>query len=204
MRGSCQHNRILPQNFLCPLTTEILKDPVMDHDGHNFERSAIVHWIQKGNGVCPISHKPLHLEDLCPNRELQDAIFRWVMKDAHTQRTGSIDPGSNRHWSAAVSHDTERPLFSGSEDASESRLSESEMELDISRDERDTAIAMPNMVLFLPQERAAFALMRCRHQAQRYSEQKRFFVRVSRAVSLVVICVLVIFLATKFAKDFFA
>jgi len=62
-----------------------MMDPVMDMDGHNYERLAITNWIQKGQdniglGICPISHKPLCKRDLIPNTSLKEQIHRWCRK----------------------------------------------------------------------------------------------------------------------------
>lgn len=32
-------------NFVCPITHEIMTDPVVDPDGNNYERTAIETWL---------------------------------------------------------------------------------------------------------------------------------------------------------------
>jgi len=66
----------------------------MDLDGHNYERSVILEWIQQGEdniglGICPISHKPLQKRDLIPNTSLKETIHRWCQK--HGFRLGSLE-----------------------------------------------------------------------------------------------------------------
>ncbi len=39
----------IPDGFLCPITQDIMKDPVMLVDGHSYERKAIVDWLQRSN-----------------------------------------------------------------------------------------------------------------------------------------------------------
>jgi hypothetical protein len=39
--------------FLCPITHELMTDPVTDPDGHSYERSAIEDWLKK-EGHSPI------------------------------------------------------------------------------------------------------------------------------------------------------
>jgi len=39
--------------FLCPITHELMTDPVIDPDGNSYERSAIVNWL-KENSTSPI------------------------------------------------------------------------------------------------------------------------------------------------------
>lgn len=50
----------IPPNFICPLTLQIMEDPVQDTCGHTFERRAILNLLERSNNsVCPISQKPL-------------------------------------------------------------------------------------------------------------------------------------------------
>lgn len=63
----------VPEGFVCPLTQEIMKDPVMDPEGNSYERSAIEAWLDK-NQTSPITRKSLTKENLFPNRALKDAI----------------------------------------------------------------------------------------------------------------------------------
>ena len=35
----------IPDRFFCPLTLEVMQDPVVTRFGNNFERKAIVEWI---------------------------------------------------------------------------------------------------------------------------------------------------------------
>lgn len=37
--------KTIPNEFLCPITTEIMKDPVMLTDGHVYEKQAIKQWL---------------------------------------------------------------------------------------------------------------------------------------------------------------
>lgn len=65
-----------PSSFTCPLSLSLMEDPVQDTCGHNFERSAIIAWMQP-NRCCPISRKPLSTEDLRPNHALAEQMERW-------------------------------------------------------------------------------------------------------------------------------
>jgi hypothetical protein len=67
------NNNSMPESFFCPLTHELMKDPVVDPEGNSYERSAIEKWLQT-NATSPITRSPLSLGDLVPNRALRDAI----------------------------------------------------------------------------------------------------------------------------------
>jgi Mg-chelatase subunit ChlD len=50
-----------------------MNDPVMDPEGHSYERSAIEAWL-KANSESPMTRSPLTASQLIPNRGLRDAI----------------------------------------------------------------------------------------------------------------------------------
>jgi len=66
-------NKNIPESFFCELSHQVMKDPVLDRDGHTYERSIITEHIQK-NGSSPITFQPLSLNDLIPNLALRRAI----------------------------------------------------------------------------------------------------------------------------------
>ena len=68
-----------PASFACPLTLEVMEDPVRDKCGHNFERKAITEWLRQHDSCCPISRKPLDAGggDLIPNHALAERIEKW-------------------------------------------------------------------------------------------------------------------------------
>jgi len=62
-----------PQSFYCPLTLQLMKDPVVDPEGNSFEREAVEDWLKR-NETSPVTRNPLKMSDLIPNRALKDAI----------------------------------------------------------------------------------------------------------------------------------
>ncbi len=63
-----------PQHFICPITLEVMKDPVIDNEGVSYERKAITEWLSHGNQFSPATNKVLTISDLRPNRALREAI----------------------------------------------------------------------------------------------------------------------------------
>jgi hypothetical protein len=61
------------ESFLCPITQEIMQDPVITPNGISYERKAVLNWLEKNN-MCPITKKPLKKEDLITNYALKQAI----------------------------------------------------------------------------------------------------------------------------------
>lgn len=67
----------VPKEFLCPLTKEIMINPLMTKYNINFEREAIISWLQSEDGTCPVTKKLLYLSDLIPNKALEAKIAFW-------------------------------------------------------------------------------------------------------------------------------
>jgi len=59
--------------FLCPITREIMNDPVICCDGHTYEREAIDMWL-KSNSRSPKTNQPLHSRILIPNHAMRNSI----------------------------------------------------------------------------------------------------------------------------------
>ncbi|XP_017157916.1 WD repeat, SAM and U-box domain-containing protein 1-like isoform X2 [Poecilia reticulata] len=66
-----------PDEFLCPITRELMKDPVIAADGYSYERESIESWIRGKNKTSPMTNLPLQTTLLTPNRSLKMAITRW-------------------------------------------------------------------------------------------------------------------------------
>lgn len=70
-----------PDEFLCPITRELMEDPVIAADGYSYERVSIESWIRGKNKTSPMTNLPLQTTMLTPNRSLKSAISRW--KSSH-------------------------------------------------------------------------------------------------------------------------
>lgn len=64
---------IVDPTFICPITQDIMKDPVVAADGRTYERAAIVEWINKEHRS-PITNAALSVEFLVPNFSLRDIM----------------------------------------------------------------------------------------------------------------------------------
>lgn len=63
----------MEEMLCCPITLEIMKDPVVAGDGHTYERKAIVEWI-RSHGNSPMTQQPLSALALVPNLNLKHQI----------------------------------------------------------------------------------------------------------------------------------
>ncbi|XP_052254311.1 WD repeat, SAM and U-box domain-containing protein 1-like isoform X9 [Dreissena polymorpha] len=68
----------VPDEYLCPITREIMKDPVICSDGYSYERAAIASWMNKGKNCSPMTNAVLTSKDLTPNRSLKMLIQRYL------------------------------------------------------------------------------------------------------------------------------
>ncbi|KAG4138545.1 hypothetical protein ERO13_D07G140900v2 [Gossypium hirsutum] len=73
------------QSFYCPITRDVMVDPVETSSGQTFERSAIEKWFTEGNNLCPLTMTPLDTSILRPNKTLRQSIEEW--KDRNTMIT---------------------------------------------------------------------------------------------------------------------
>jgi hypothetical protein len=69
---------VIPESFICPITQNIMIDPVISPYGISYEKYAIENWLSKNN-VDPFSQKPLHKEQLVRNFALKNAIREFVI-----------------------------------------------------------------------------------------------------------------------------
>jgi hypothetical protein len=67
----------IPDKFICPLTLELMHDPVMTRCGNSYERSAILKWVGSKNPHCPLTRRPLHLSNIVTNHQLRFKICQF-------------------------------------------------------------------------------------------------------------------------------
>ena len=68
--------REVPPEYLCPITHEILRDPVVAGDGHTYERESIERWFKSGrsNLRSPVTNELLSSVEVVPNILLRNLI----------------------------------------------------------------------------------------------------------------------------------
>ncbi|XVE64451.1 hypothetical protein DITRI_Ditri07aG0101600 [Diplodiscus trichospermus] len=71
-------------SFYCPITMDVMVDPVEISSGRTFERSAIERWFADGNKTCPVTS--IHLDTLVlqPNKTLRQSIEEWKDRNKMT------------------------------------------------------------------------------------------------------------------------
>ena len=67
----------VPPQYLCPITGEIMEDPVTTADGHAYERAAIAQWLQ-AHDTSPVTNEHLPSMELAPAHALRQLIEEFV------------------------------------------------------------------------------------------------------------------------------
>jgi len=70
-----------PEDFLCPINLEIMRDPVIVATGQTYERVAIARWLEGGHDTCPKSGQKLPHLRLIPNYALKNLITQWCLEN---------------------------------------------------------------------------------------------------------------------------
>ncbi|GMP31354.1 hypothetical protein CsSME_00005604 [Camellia sinensis var. sinensis] len=67
----------IPADFCCPLSLELMTDPVIVASGQTYERASIRKWIDLGLIVCPKTRQTLTHTNLIPNYTVKQLIANW-------------------------------------------------------------------------------------------------------------------------------
>ncbi|KAK4741148.1 hypothetical protein SAY87_024736 [Trapa incisa] len=69
----------IPYHFRCPISLELMRDPVTVSTGQTYDRSSIESWVATGNTTCPVTRCPLSDFTLIPNHNLRRLIQDWCV-----------------------------------------------------------------------------------------------------------------------------
>lgn len=79
----------IPHEFLCPVTQEVMKNPLMSRYGQTYEADAIFTCISKHNNLCPLTRQVLTVSDLIRHRSLQARIETWKLQNGMNESSSS-------------------------------------------------------------------------------------------------------------------
>ncbi|KAJ6416766.1 hypothetical protein OIU84_002608 [Salix udensis] len=80
----------VPKDFCCPISLDLMRDPVIISTGQTYDRSSISRWMEEGHCTCPKTGQMLMNTRLVPNRALRNLIVQWC-----TARGIPYDPPEN-------------------------------------------------------------------------------------------------------------
>ncbi|CAI0434824.1 unnamed protein product [Linum tenue] len=84
------HMEPIYDSFICPLTKQVMKDPVSLENGQTFDREGIERWFKecRDSGrklVCPMTQKELKSIELNPSIALRHTIEEWTARNEAVQ-----------------------------------------------------------------------------------------------------------------------
>ena len=77
----------MPDDFICPITSEIMTDPVTTLDGFTYERAAITEWLRTKD-TSPKTGATLESTTLYPNLSLRSVIRSFI--EAHAVAAAAL------------------------------------------------------------------------------------------------------------------
>ncbi|GMH59528.1 hypothetical protein TrST_g11507 [Triparma strigata] len=86
-----------PEEFECPITMELMNDPVIAADGHSYERSEITAWLIKNN-TSPKTNDELEHKMVTPNHALRIMIEDWKVKQQNREDLGKCRRGESSRF----------------------------------------------------------------------------------------------------------
>ncbi|XP_043724810.1 U-box domain-containing protein 16-like [Telopea speciosissima] len=84
-----------PSDFLCPISLELMSDPVVVATGQTYDRSSISLWINSGRNTCPKTGQILAHMNLIPNHALKNLIVLWCRENKLPFETAETNDKSN-------------------------------------------------------------------------------------------------------------
>ncbi|KAI3865400.1 hypothetical protein MKX03_021631 [Papaver bracteatum] len=69
------------EDFLCPISLDIMSDPVIISTGHTFDRVSIQKWFKSENLICPKTGEKLTSIEMVPNSALRKLIYQFCSEN---------------------------------------------------------------------------------------------------------------------------
>jgi Mg-chelatase subunit ChlD len=100
-------------SFFCPITGELMLEPVVDHEGNTYEKAAIIEWL-RDHTTSPITRNPLSIDQISPNRALQSLIETVSSSSSSSSPAPSsptsIEKDTNEHTNSTTPPEPELSL----------------------------------------------------------------------------------------------
>nr|GMC67582.1 U-box domain-containing protein 21-like [Ipomoea batatas]GMC80800.1 U-box domain-containing protein 21-like [Ipomoea batatas]GME01983.1 U-box domain-containing protein 21-like [Ipomoea batatas] len=74
----------IPTNFICPITLDLMKDPVTLSTGITYDRESIERWLEAGSKTCPVTNQALTTaarDLIIPNHAIRKMIQGWCVEN---------------------------------------------------------------------------------------------------------------------------
>lgn len=67
----------VPKDFCCPISLDLMEDPVIVCTGQSYDRAYITRWMEEGHSTCPKSGQMLTNTHVVSNQALRNLIIQW-------------------------------------------------------------------------------------------------------------------------------
>lgn len=85
----------VPEYFCCPISSELMADPVLLVTGQTYDRAYIQEWLDADNKTCPATQQVLSHTDLTPNDLVRTMIEKWCLSQSLQPPANSVAEGDN-------------------------------------------------------------------------------------------------------------
>ncbi|KAF5750949.1 U-box domain-containing protein 13-like [Tripterygium wilfordii] len=103
----CSQKLAIPDDFRCPISLEMMKDPVIISTGQTYERACIKQWLEAGHRTCPKTRQILSSTSIIPNYVLVSIISNWCEANNMEPPRNSITSSLNNAASSCSVEDVE-------------------------------------------------------------------------------------------------
>ncbi|KAK1309759.1 U-box domain-containing protein 18 [Acorus calamus] len=90
------------EDLQCPISLELMLDPVTVSTGQTYDRASIKQWMRAGNLTCPVTGERLASTDLVPNLALKNLIRQFYSKSSKPNPNPNPNPIRSRAASEAM------------------------------------------------------------------------------------------------------
>lgn len=84
----------VPALFKCPISLELMRDPVTLCTGQTYDRCSIAPWLAKGNRTCPATMLQLESVEVVPNHTLRRLIQEWCRRSRPAVAGAGLEAGA--------------------------------------------------------------------------------------------------------------
>ncbi|MBA0846204.1 hypothetical protein Goarm_023023, partial [Gossypium armourianum] len=107
---------LIPPRFLCPLSLELMMDPVIVASGQTYDRTSIQKWLDSGLSICPKTHQTLTHTKLIPNDIVKAMVASWCEENnlqlySNTGRAKLVSISPSNHLSSQDLTQTDSTCF---------------------------------------------------------------------------------------------
>ncbi|KAH9610563.1 hypothetical protein KSS87_006068 [Heliosperma pusillum] len=95
-----------PSEFRCPLSKQLMRDPVIISTGQTYDKPFIQNWLKAGHRICPLTQQVLSHSLLTPNYIIRQMISDWCK----TRGIKSLNPASSANEDGPTEADRDQFL----------------------------------------------------------------------------------------------